>query len=383
MKVLVVSTPGPGHVKPLLPLVTAFVAQGDDVVVAAAGEVAALVEGTGAAFVAVGHGEDAWFSTLTGRTRGSPGDGLAPERINHYFLPRLFGEIADDDMIDDLIGCARDLDPDLIVFESYAFAAPLVADLLAVPSVHLNLGPLIDPDVVALVDDAVSPLWRSFGRHSPGHAGLYRDLTVEVCPASLEPNRIPSGDQLSMRPAPPPLRAPMVRARPLVYATLGTFFNRSTDLFRDIVRGLSDEDVDVVVTVGSDQDPSDVAPIPSNARVERFIPQADLLPECAVVVHHGGAGTTFGCLAHGVPQVVIPQGADNFINAEMIERVGAGLALRPGYDGASAIRDAVRHVINDTRFREASRRVADEIGVMPDPRVVAQWIRDRLDVRTG
>ena len=314
---------------------------------------------------------------------GSPGDGIAPERINHYFLPRLFGEVAGDDMIDDLVECAQKLDPDLIVFESYAFAAPLVADLLGVPSVHHNLGPLLEPEVLTLVDDAVSPLWRSFGRRSPGFAGLYRDLTIEVCPASLEPNQVPSGVRLSLRPAPAPLRAAALTTRPLVYATLGTFFNRSTEVFRDILEGLSDEDVDVVVTVGSDQDPSDVAPVPANARVERFIPQADLLPECAVVVHHGGAGTTFGCLAHGVPQVVIPQGADNFINAEIIERVGAGRSLRPGYNGASAIRDAVRRAIEDPGYREVGRRVADEIASMPGPSDVARSIRDRLKERTN
>ena len=111
----------------------------------------------------------------------------------------------------------------------------------------------------------------------------------------------------------------------MVYATLGTQFNRATNVFRDILAGLTDEPLDVVVTVGRDQDPADLAPIPSNARVERYIPQVTLLPRCSVVVHHGGAGTTFGCLAHGVPQVVIPQGADNFINAAMVERCRRGV----------------------------------------------------------
>ena len=45
-----------------------------------------------------------------------------------------------------------------------------------------------------------------------------------------------------------------------------------------------------------------------------------MLPEAAVVAHHGGAGTTFAALAHGVPQVIIPQGADNFDHAAMCTR---------------------------------------------------------------
>ncbi len=382
MKVLVVSTPGEGHVKPMLPLVTSLVAGGDRVVVAAAADAAKYVEGSGAGFAAVGHGEEVWFSTLIGRTRGSPGDGLAPERINHYFLPRVFGEIGADDMIDDLVAFGGEFDPDLIVFESVAFAGPLLGELLGVPTVHHYYGPVIDPEVLVLVDDAVSPLWRSFGRSSPGFAGVYRDPTIQICPASLETNQVPSGERFFLRPAPPPLAAPSRSERPLVYATLGTQFNRAMNIFRDILVGLADEPLDVMVTVGRDQEPSDLSPLPSNARVEHYIPQATLLPQCSVVVHHGGAGTTFGCLVHGVPQVVVPQGADNFINAAMVEGAGAGLTLHPDNVSPEAIRHAVTTIIREPQFMAAARRIADEIASMPGPDDVAQQLREWLDDRS-
>jgi UDP-glucoronosyl and UDP-glucosyl transferase len=367
----------------MLPLVTSLVAGGEHVVVAAAADAAPFVEGSGAGFTAVGHGEDVWFSTLIGRTRGSPGDGLAPERIHHYFLPRVFGEIGADDMIDDLVAFGREFVPDLIIFETAAFAGPLLGELLGVPTVHHYYGPVIDLDVLDLVDDAVSPLWRSFGRNTPGFAGVYRDLTIEICPASLETDHVPTGERLFLRPAPLPSSAPSVSDRPLVYATLGTLFNRATNIFRDIFVGLSAQDVDALVTVGRDQDPATLAPLPPNARVERYIPQATLLPQCSVVVHHGGAGTTFGCLVHGVPQVVIPQGADNFINAAMVEGAGAGLTLHPNEVNPEAIRDAVMAIVREPRFSAAARRVADEIVSMPGPDEVAQQLREWLDHRSG
>ncbi|MGD0852511.1 MAG: nucleotide disphospho-sugar-binding domain-containing protein [Acidimicrobiales bacterium] len=364
-----------------MPLITSLVAGGDDVAVAAAGDAAGFVAGSGAEFRPVGHGEGEWFSTLVGRTRGAPGDGLAPERIHHYFLPRVFAEIAADDMIDDLVVVGEAFDPDVILFESCAFAAPLLGDLLEVPVVHHLFGPKIETEVMELIDDAVSPLWRSFGRKSPGLAGVYRDLTIEICPPSLEVDQTTYGERLFLRPAPPPIEDRSVPERPLVYATLGTVMNTATDIFRDILIGLSDEPLDVVVTVGRDRDPAELDPIPANARVERFIPQAALLPRCAVVVHHGGAGTTFGCLTHGVPQVVIPQGADNFINASMVERVGAGLTLMPGHVNPQSIRDAVSATIHDPRFDSGARRVADEIALMPGPDGVAQQLRTWIGER--
>jgi UDP:flavonoid glycosyltransferase YjiC (YdhE family) len=112
--------------------------------------------------------------------------------------------------------------------------------------------------------------------------------------------------------------------------------------------------------------------------VERFIPQASLLPACAALVHHGGAGTTFGALAHGLPQVVIPQGADNFILATMLERAGVAHVLRPGEESSDRIRDAVRRVLQEPGFASAARRVAAEIAGMPSPTDVAETLRARF-----
>ncbi len=49
---------------------------------------------------------------------------------------------------------------------------------------------------------------------------------------------------------------------------------------------------------------------------------AALFPRCAVVVHHGGAGTTATVLRAGVPQVVVPHVFDQFYWAERALRAG-------------------------------------------------------------
>jgi len=377
MKVLVVAVPAAGHLNPLQPLLAAFIGGGDQVAIATSADAAPLVEASGAEFFPAGRGELAWLEQLKARIRGNPGDGLAPERINHYFLPRLFGEIATDDMIDDVLACGRGWGPDLVLFETYALVGPLAADMLGVPGVHHLIGPIPDREVFELVDDAVSPLWRSFGRDSPGYGGVFRGLNIEISPPSLSSIRVPSGERLSLRPS-SPLQTTATRGeRPLVYVTFGTFFNAEVDLFRAALDGLAGEPVDVVVTVGADQDPAALAPIPANARVERFIPQATLLPACAAVVHHAGSGTTFGALAHGLPQVVVPQGADNFLNAETLERAGVAVVLRPGEFSADNLRGALRRILDEPSYGTAARRAAAEIAAMPGPSEVADAVRSR------
>ncbi len=378
MNVLFVSTPGAGHLRPLLPLVEAFVAGGDDVAVACDSDAASTVEQAGARWWLAGEGEGAWFERLAARTKGAPGDGLPAARIHHYFIPRLFGEIAADSMVDDVLACARDLHPDLLVFETYAFAAPLVAALLGIPAVHHLIGPMLEPDVLALTNDAVSPLWRAFGRDVPGHAGVFEGSTIEICPPSLEPGPPPGGASLRLRPCPLPEVPPATPSRPLVYLTMGTSFNANLDAFVPVLEALADEPLDLVVTVGSDQDPASLGEWPANVRIERFIPQGALLPGCTAVVHHGGAGTTFGSLAHGLPQVVIPQGADNFLNAAMLERAGVATTLGPGQVTPTTVRAAVRRVLDEPGFAAAARRVSAEIEAMPGAAEVADQLRVRI-----
>lgn len=375
MKVLVVTAPAVGHLLPLAPLVEAMVADGDDVTVACDASVSAHVERTGATWAQAGHDEATWFDRLRSRTRGMPGDGIAPERIDHYFVPRVFAEIGASDMLDDVLALATALGPDLVLSETYALAGPLVAAARTVPSAQHLLGPLLAPDVLELADEAMSPMWRSLGLVAPGYAGLYEGTTIEICPPSLESRAVPRGSSLRLRPAPLPVMPPVTAGRPLVYVTLGTTFMAATPVFQTILDGLADAPVDVVVTVGRDGDPDALERVPANATVERFVPQQALLPRCAAVVHHGGGGTLYGALAHGLPQVVLPQGADNFSNAAMLESAGAAVVLHPGGVTAATVRGAVLEILDRPRYAEAARTLATEMAQMDAPDVVAAALR--------
>ena len=118
--------------------------------------------------------------------------------------------------------------------------------------------------------------------------------------------------------------------RPLVYFTLGTIFNlESGDLFERVLAGLSGLPVSVVVTVGREVDPKALGPQPGNVRVEQYVPQSLLLPRCDLVVSHAGSGSVVGALAHGLPMVLLPIGADQPLNAARCEALGVARVLDP------------------------------------------------------
>lgn len=380
MRVLVCCIPQSGHITPVLPLAEAFSGQGDDVLLASGPEAESAAVGRGLGFAQVCPGYDNWFRALRDRTRGMPGDGLPPARIEGYFLPRLFGEVGTALTIDGLLETAREFRPDLIVFDPLVFAAPLVGCLLGVPVVQHAVGLLNEPTVLDLVADAVSPIWREFGLQVPDAAGVYDGTTVAICPPSLDPsaNSLPRVRWLRPTPVPevpsPSNPVPIPRAgQPLIYLTLGTFSN-NLGVFSTILDALADEPVNVIATIGSDQDPADLAPSPPNAVVERFVPQAQLLPHCTAAVHHAGAGTTFGILAHGLPSVALPQSADNFRIAERIAKAGAAHTIMPGELDADAIREGVQTAIGQSSFRQAASTLATEIASMPEAAEVARLL---------
>jgi MGT family glycosyltransferase len=165
-----------------------------------------------------------------------------------------------------------------------------------------------------------------------------------------------------------------------VYLTLGTMFGNA-EVFRTVLAGLAGEGVEVVVTVGADNDPAMLDPVPANTRVERYIPQAQLLPRCSAIVHHGGSGTMYGSLAHGVPQVVLPQGADNFVNGWLLARCGAGETIGPEDLTPEAVREAVRLVLKQPSYGDTARRLAAELAALPEAAEVARILRDRIGSR--
>src|SRR4051812_3531038 len=166
---------------------------------------------------------------------------------------------------------------------------------------------------------------------------------MAICPPSMEPRTLPAGRLVHVQPSAPPSSPSQPPSRPLVYVSFGTLWANGR-LLHTVLDALADEPVEVVATTGQ-LDPDELSDVPANARVERFIPQAELLPSCSAVIHHAGAGTMFGALAHGLPQVAIPQAADNFLNAETLAAAGAAQVLAPQHLEPSSVRQAVRTVL--------------------------------------
>jgi UDP:flavonoid glycosyltransferase YjiC (YdhE family) len=372
MRVLFSSTWGYGHVLPMVPLARAFMAAGHTVLWAASGTAPQLVSDAG--IEAVPAGLDGPGTDETRRRLRAATATVRPQDRAAFAFPTMFGEWATPPMVRDLLPLAGDLRPDLMVHEQAEHAAPLVGALLGVPSVTHAFGGAVPPAFLIDTGERLGRLWSEHGLTTPPYAGAFTGTYLDICPPAVQMvpvDHIPTRQPLrpvtySGEPAPLPAGVGEDDPRPLVYLTLGTVHNEGRVL-RATVEGVADLDARVLVTIGPDGDPGALGPVPAHVTVARWVNQADVLPHCAAVVSHGGSGTFLGALGLGLPQLCLPQAADQFRNAEAAVRTGTGLALAPDAATPQAVRDAVRRILAEDDFRSAAAGLADTIRAMPGP----------------
>jgi UDP:flavonoid glycosyltransferase YjiC (YdhE family) len=368
VRILFTFAGGSGHLLPLVPIARAAGSAGHTVAVAGRPSHTPEIEALG--FTALPIGSDA--ETTDARTPLRP---LNPRREDRVLREGFARRVARERAAA-LLTLAAEWRPDVLVCDETDFGAMIAAERLGLPHAIVQViaaGSFARRPVVA------GPLAELRAAHGlppdPELVMLDRDLVLSPFPPSFRDPAFPaSATTHAIRPAaaePPDSTAPSWLddlGRPTVYVTLGTVFNlESGDLFERVVAGVGALPVDVVVTVGRQIDPAELGPLPPRVRVERYVPQAALLPRCDLVVCHGGSGSVIGAVAHGLPLVVIPMGADQPMNAARCEALGVGRVLDALEATPDDIGTAVSAVLDDPAFRTAAERIRDEIAALPGP----------------
>ncbi len=375
MRILFTTLQMSGHFHPLVPIARAAVAAGHDVAFACAASFVPTVERAGfrafpAGFDDRGHAIPELF----------PGYLKMTAAVRYWALPNLFVGVYAVTMVPDLLAVAREWHPDLIVRDGHEYGGCVAAEVIGIP--HASVRTASPSSQYGLRHVVAAPLARLRELNGlppdPDTAMPFRYLHLAaepprfrlpdgpVAPTAhpLRPVNFESGDEQL-----PPWVADLPD-RPTVYATLGTEFSRrpaGRAIFPTMLAALRDEPVNLILTIGRDNDPAQWGPQPSNVHIERFIPQSLLLPYCDLVVHQGGFSTVTGALNAGLPMVVIPIGADQPYNAACCAALGVGLVVAPEERTPGAIRAAVRAVLADPTYRANAQRQRDEMTALPGP----------------
>ncbi|WP_027659892.1 activator-dependent family glycosyltransferase [Salinispora fenicalii] len=407
MRVLIGILPAAAHFYPVVPLAWALSAAGHEVCVTTHPDMNETITASGLSAAPVGGVFD--LTAAVGATFHNPvltriadaldidpGDTNLDTAVRHYMLAPFAAyheagaSTAASSAVDDLVSIARRWEPDLVLWDPLFFPGAIAAAACGAAHARLLWG----------LDHMGWTRLRFRERLQAADSGISEDLMAEVLEPTLKRYGLTFSEELllgqwTIDPMPARMRLPLdVRTvpmrwvpynsaavippwtyaagdRPRVCLTLGVsgrkFFTRDgaislSDLF-EIVAGM---DIEVVATL--DQKQLTSITVPDNVRTVDFIPLNLLLPTCAGIVHHGGAGTFATAVAHQVPQLVIPtQGGDFPDIARYVAAQGAGLTIEGAGLSAETLGDHLERLLTDSSLRTGTAALHRDMLATPSP----------------
>ncbi|MFD9515756.1 macrolide family glycosyltransferase [Streptomyces sp. NPDC059979] len=357
----VVNVPMHGHVMPTLALVQELVDRGHRVSYAVTPEFSDQVRAVGAEPVL-------YQVPPCGEAPEDMAEGVAQAiEVNMSALPQLESAFASDR-------------PDAVLYDVYAWAGPLLAARWGVPVVqlaptHIPYDGLVE-EFFGLDDITQIPglprLARAlseFGVPGGVHAlTLAPPRTIAFFPRTFQrrPETVQAaeahwvGPAISKRPFQGHWKGPQ-DGRPMVYVSLGSQFNRRPQFYRTCVEAFTGMGWHVVMSVGAEMAKAGLGNLPDGFEVHASVPQLDVLAAASVFVTHGGMGSAMESFSFGVPVVVVPQMAEQRVNAIHVEKLGLGVHLPREQTTVQTLREAVRNVTENQRITDAITRMRRDI----------------------
>jgi UDP:flavonoid glycosyltransferase YjiC (YdhE family) len=131
----------------------------------------------------------------------------------------------------------------------------------------------------------------------------------------------------------------------------------------DAIHGL---DIEVIAAISAEQQAL-LTDVPENVRVVVDQPVQHLLPQCDLVVGHGGAGTVLTSLHHALPLLLVPQLPDHLGHSGRVLASGVGEVLARDEVTPERLRAEVSRLLTDAPIRDAAAKLSQEMRTQPAP----------------
>jgi zeaxanthin glucosyltransferase len=402
MKIGFISPFVPGHLNPMTTLARQLQSRDLDVVYISSPVVEAVIRANGLPFASFGEKESSSAANETFKTRLAQLSKLQGDDATRLVLQIVASRT--ETMLHSLPGVIADEGVDALVIDTYQFYAELVPIHLGIPYIHVSNAlpfdysgytPLClygwphETTSAALTRnrDGVAKFAVMLTEANVGVRAYARSLGLEIDwenPGSTISKlawitQMPRGFDFESSSWPPqfhytgPFHDGMGRAKvdfpwdqltgePIVYASMGTVANGRPEIFRTIVSAVAKhKNVQLVLVIGSQLDPEQIGPAPSNAIIVKQAPQLELLKQTSVCITHAGLNTVLEALAQGVPQVAIPVTHDQPGVAARIADKRTGLVTSLDKLTDSHLSSLLDEVLKDSTFRSAAREIQQAI----------------------
>ncbi|MEV6791701.1 macrolide family glycosyltransferase [Streptomyces sp. NPDC051320] len=145
-------------------------------------------------------------------------------------------------------------------------------------------------------------------------------------------------------------------AEKVLLVSLGSAYTHRPEFYRQCLAAYGNlPGWHVLLQIGRHTDPRELGAIPPNVEVRSWVPQPAVLAQADAFVTHAGMGSSAEGLFAGVPMIVVPQAADQFVNADQLVELGVARRIDASEATAATLRTALLELVADP---EVTRRSA-------------------------
>ncbi len=403
-----ISAPLPGHLDwgGFLRTAQALQARGHNVLWVSQGGIAPLVEGAGIPFAEIAETGWLWPPPPTP-------DFTQMNPVQAMFLRyrRALDTWLSEDLIppavDALLTLAQERGtPDMILTDPFLSASALAAEKLGVPLVVIGWPagqPLdethlyaVQADLSKISQERVAALCQRYAlqgsNFSTGAAPSVQSEHLHISYFSrywhqADPDFLPQTQFVGgiQRPSDSPLPewvADLPEKPRAALITLGSAFTGDLGFLSWAAQSAARLGLIPVVVLGGAVEPDRKAQLkaalPAGTRLLAWVDYDQVFPRCAVIIHHGGMGTTHRAILQGIPQVVVPHAADQRVQGRRVAQAKIGLNLTAHDVKHGQLLPAIRAVCTDVKVLENARNLAAEFAALGGVERAAELIERQL-----
>ncbi|WP_199613560.1 macrolide family glycosyltransferase [Paenibacillus alkalitolerans] len=398
-KVLFINFPAEGHVNPTVGLVKELTRKGEEVTYYCVEKFRERLEGAGAN---VRTYEDFVENEIMKKAASTGGPG--PNSDLSMFMEIMLRK--SHELYLTILSQVQNEKYDYVINDHMCLAGWMVAEKLGLPKITSCTSFALHPDFESPMKKLIPPdkfaevtrmteqwiglmksehdLDLSFLRKASGFFCHPVDMTVVYTSAYFQPNSASFdgsyhfvGPSIAPRKDAPEFPLEDLKARKVVYISMGTVFNQQKHFYEMCFEAFKDLDAAIVMSVGKNTNLSEFSSTPDNFIVKNYVPQLEVLQIADVFFTHGGMNSTSEGLYYGTPLAVIPVSADQPMVARRVSELKAGLTLDLTEVSPALLRETAETLLAVPSFKQqaeaigASFREAGGAYIAAD--VILQW----------
>ena len=163
---------------------------------------------------------------------------------------------------------------------------------------------------------------------------------------------------------------------PTIYISLGTVNNNNDEFYKNCLEAFKDEKLNIILSVGEEFVIDSLGEIPDNFTIEKHTDQVAVLKITDVFITHCGMNSVSEALYNGIPLVLFPQTTEQKGVANRVKELNAGVFLE-NINNPTEIKNTVMSILKNNELKESANKIKESFIKCGGAKEAAMFIENK------